>query len=188
MYAVGKIPGGFNKREGRPSQKAILASRLTDRPMRPLFAEGFRNDVQIVNLVMSVDQDCTPEITAMIGTSAALAISDVPFNGPIGGVIVGRINGRVHHQSQSGARCNSTELYCVVSGTRDAIMMVEAEAHEVSEEIMLEAIMFGHEAIKKIVDAINQFVAEVGKPKMAVVLKTWMPKSMPLCASMPKPE
>src|SRR5690606_11288228 len=93
LYAVGKIPGGFIKREGRPSEKAILASRLTDRPIRPLFPEGFRNDVQIVNLVMSVDQDCTPEIAAMIGTSAALSISDVPFDGPIGAVVVGRING-----------------------------------------------------------------------------------------------
>ena len=169
LYAVGKIPGGFIKREGRPSEKAILASRLTDRPIRPLFPEGFRNDVQIVNLVMSVDQDCQPEIAAMIGTSAALSISDVPFNGPIGGVAVGRINGQfvinpdIAEQEQS-------DIYVVVAGTKDAIMMVEAEANEVPEEIMLEAIMFGHEEIKKIVATIEEFVTVAGKDKMEVVL------------------
>lgn len=171
MYAVGKIPGGFNKREGRPSQKAILSSRLTDRTIRPLFAEGFRNDVQIVDIVMSVDQECSPEMTAMIGTSAALAISDVPFNGPVAGVIVGRINGE-YIINPSVEQNEKTEIYVVVAGTKDAIMMVEAEAHEVTEEVMLEAIMFGHEAVKKIVAAIEQFVAEVGKPKMAVKLLT----------------
>jgi len=169
LYAVGKIPGGFIKREGRPSEKAILASRLTDRPIRPLFPEGFRNDVQIVNLVMSVDQDCSPEIAAMIGTSAALSISDVPFNGPIGGVVVGRIDGEfiinptVEQEEKS-------DIYVVVSGTKDAIMMVEAEANEVPEDVMLEAIMFGHEEIRKIVEVIEQFVAIAGKPKMAVKL------------------
>ncbi|MBO9609537.1 MAG: polyribonucleotide nucleotidyltransferase [Paenibacillaceae bacterium] len=171
MYAVGKIPGGYVKREGRPSQKAILASRLTDRPIRPLFAEGFRNDVQIVNLVMSVEQDNSPEITAMIGTSASLAISDVPFDGPIGGVVVGRVDGQFVI-NPTVAQAAVSELYLVVAGTKDAIMMVEAEAHEVPEEIMLEAIMFGHEAIKTIVAAIEQFVAEVGKPKMEVKLHT----------------
>lgn len=171
MYAVGKIPGGYVKREGRPSQKAILASRLTDRPIRPLFAEGFRNDVQIVNLVMSVEQDNSPEITAMIGTSASLAISDVPFDGPIGGVVVGRVDGQFII-NPTVAQAAVSELYLVVAGTKDAIMMVEAEAHEVPEEIMLEAIMFGHEAIKTIVAAIEQFVAEVGKPKMEVHLHT----------------
>jgi polyribonucleotide nucleotidyltransferase len=175
MYAVGKIPGGYNKREGRPSQKSILASRLTDRTIRPLFAEGFRNDVQIVDLVMSVDQDCSSEITAMIGTSAALAISDVPFNGPIGGVIVGRVNGEFVI-NPTEAQCAVTEIFLVVGGTKDAIMMVEAEAHEVSEQIVLEAIMFGHEAIKKIVAAIEQFVAEVGKAKMEVKLHTVDPQ------------
>ncbi|CAH0119860.1 MULTISPECIES: polyribonucleotide nucleotidyltransferase [unclassified Paenibacillus] len=169
LYSVGKIPGGFIKREGRPSEKAILASRLTDRPIRPLFPEGFRNDVQIVNLVMSVDQDCTPEIAAMIGTSAALSISDVPFNGPIGGVAVGRVDGKfvinptVTEEEQS-------DMYLVVAGTKDAIMMVEAEANEVPEETMLEAIMFGHEEIKKIVAVQEQFVEMAGKPKMEVVL------------------
>ncbi|RAV03556.1 polyribonucleotide nucleotidyltransferase [Paenibacillus sp. YN15] len=169
LYAVGKIPGGYIKREGRPSQKAILSSRLTDRPIRPLFPEGFRNDVQIVNLVMSVDQDNSPEITAMIGTSCSLAISDVPFNGPIGGVIVARVNGEfvINPTVEQAA---VSEMYLVVSGTKDAIMMVEAEAHELPEDVMLEAIMFGHEEIKKICNAIEEFVQRVGKPKMEVVL------------------
>lgn len=169
LYSVGKIPGGYPKREGRPTQKAILASRLTDRPIRPLFPEGFRNDVQIVNIVMSVEQDCSPDIVAMIGTSAALSISDVPFNGPIGGVIVGRVDGQFVI-NPTVEQSKASELYLVVAGTKDAIMMVEAEAHEVPEEIMLEAIMFGHEEIKKIVDKIEQFTAENGKPKMEVKL------------------
>lgn len=169
LYAVGKIPGGFIKREGRPSEKAILASRLTDRPIRPLFPEGFRNDVQIVNLVMSVDQDCQPEIAAMIGTSAALSISDVPFNGPIGGVAVGRINGQFVINPDI-AQQEQSDIYVVVAGTKDAIMMVEAEANEVPEEVMLEAIMFGHEEIQKIVATIEEFVSIAGKEKMEVVL------------------
>ncbi len=171
LYAVGKIPGGFIKREGRPSEKAILASRLTDRPIRPLFPEGFRNDVQIVNLVMSVDQDCPPEIAAMIGTSAALSISNVPFNGPIGGVIVGRVDGQFII-NPTVAQEEKSDLYVVVAGTRDAIMMVEAEADEVPEADMLEAIMFGHEEIKKIVDTIDGLVAKAGVPKMEVKLHT----------------
>ena len=169
LYAVGKIPGGFIKREGRPSEKAILAGRLTDRPIRPLFPEGFRNEVQVVAMVMSVDQDCSPEIAAMIGTSAALSISDIPFGGPIGGVIVGRVDGTfvinpTHEQQEK------SDLHLVVAGTKDAIMMVEAEANEVSEEVILEAIMFGHEEIKKIVELQEKFVADNGKPKMEVVL------------------
>lgn len=169
LYAVGKIPGGFIKREGRPSEKAILASRLTDRPIRPLFPEGFRNDVQIVNLVMSVDQDCSPEIAAMIGTSAALSISNVPFNGPVGGVIVGRIDGKFIVNPTVDQE-EKSDMYVVVAGTRDAIMMVEAEANEVSEEDMLEAIMFGHEEIRKIIDSIDQLVVAAGQPKMEVKL------------------
>ncbi len=169
LYAVGKIPGGFIKREGRPSEKAILASRLTDRPIRPLFPEGFRNDVQIVNLVMSVDQDCSPEIAAMIGTSAALSISDVPFKGPVGGVIVGRVDGKFVI-NPTVEQEDKSDIYLVVSGTKDAIMMVEAEANEVPEEDVLEAIMFGHEEIKKIVALQEQFVAEAGKLKMEVKL------------------
>ncbi|MDR9854591.1 polyribonucleotide nucleotidyltransferase [Paenibacillus sp. VCA1] len=169
LYAVGKIPGGFIKREGRPSEKAILASRLTDRPIRPLFPEGFRNDVQVLNLVMSVDQDCSPEIAAMIGTSASLSISDVPFNGPIGGVVVGRVDGQFII-NPTIAQQEISDIYVVVSGTKDAIMMVEAEANEVPEEIMLEAIMYGHEEIKKIVAVIEELVAKAGKPKMEVKL------------------
>lgn len=169
LYAVGKIPGGFIKREGRPSEKAILASRLTDRPIRPLFPEGFRNDVQIQNIVMSVDQDCEPEIAAMIGTSAALSISNVPFNGPIGGVAVGRVNGEFVINPDIAAQ-EASDIYVVVAGTKDAIMMVEAEANEVPEEVMLEAIMFGHEEIKNIVAVIEQLVQIAGKEKMEVKL------------------
>lgn len=169
LYAVGKIPGGFIKREGRPSEKAILASRLTDRPIRPLFPEGFRNDVQVLNLVMSVDQDCEPQIAAMIGTSAALSISDVPFNGPIGGVAVGRIDGQFVINPTIEQQ-NVSDLYVVVAGTKDAIMMVEAEANEVPEETMLEAIMFGHDEIKNIVATIEELVKIAGKEKMEVKL------------------
>ncbi|GGN90227.1 polyribonucleotide nucleotidyltransferase [Saccharibacillus kuerlensis] len=169
MYAVGKIPGGFIKREGRPSEKAILSSRLTDRPIRPLFPEGFRNDVQIQNIVMSVDQDNEPQIAAMIGTSAALSISDVPFDGPIGGVAVGRVEGQFV-VNPTLAQQEVSDLYLVVAGTKDAIMMVEAEGNEVPEEIMLEAIMFGHDAVKEIVASIEQLVEKSGKPKMEVKL------------------
>ncbi|KWX72525.1 polynucleotide phosphorylase [Paenibacillus riograndensis] len=171
LYAVGKIPGGFIKREGRPSEKAILSSRLTDRPIRPLFPEGFRNDVQVLNLVMSVDQDCAPDIAAMIGTSAALSISDVPFDGPIGGVAVGRINGGFVINPDVAQQAVS-DIYVVVAGTKDAIMMVEAEANEVPEDVMLEAIMFGHDEIRKIVAVIEELVAVAGKEKMAVKLHT----------------
>ncbi|WP_438350185.1 polyribonucleotide nucleotidyltransferase [Paenibacillus sp. FA6] len=171
MYAVGKIPGGFIKREGRPSEKAILSSRLTDRPIRPLFPEGFRNDVQIANLVMSVDQDCAPDIAAMIGTSAALSISDVPFSGPIGAVAVGRKDGQFIINPNMADQ-ETSDLYLVVAGTKDAIMMVEAEGDEVPEEAMLEAIMFGHNEIKNIVATIEELVAQAGKPKMAVKLHT----------------
>lgn len=174
LYAVGKIPGGFIKREGRPSQKAILASRLTDRPIRPLFPEGFRNDVQIVSLVMSVDQDCSPEIASMIGTSAALCISDVPFGGPVGGVIVGRVDGEfIINPTVEQAKVS--DVYLVVAGTKTAIMMVEAESDEVPESVILEAIMFGHEEIKKIVAVQEQLVEQAGKPKMEVKLKAVNP-------------
>lgn len=171
LYSVGKIPGGFIKREGRPSEKAILASRLTDRPIRPLFPEGFRNDVQIVSMVMSVDQECPPEIAAMIGTSAALAISDVPFNGPVGGVIVGRVDGQFVI-NPTGDIAEKSDLHLTVAGTKDAIMMVEAGANEVSEDVVLEAIMFGHDEIRKICAVIEQLVEIAGKPKMEVKLHT----------------
>lgn len=169
LYAVGKIPGGFIKREGRPSEKAILASRLIDRPIRPLFPEGFRNDVQVVNTVLSVDQDCSPEIAAMIGTSAALCVSEIPFNGPIAGVIVGRIDGKLII-NPTVAEAEISDVHLTVAGTRDAINMVEAGANEVPEEVMLEAIMHGHSIIQQLVDFQNNIVNEIGKQKMNVVL------------------
>ncbi|MCL6549153.1 MAG: polyribonucleotide nucleotidyltransferase, partial [Alicyclobacillus sp.] len=168
-YAVGKIPGGWIKREGRPSEKAILASRLIDRPIRPLFPSGFRNDVQVVAIVLSVDQDCAPEIAAMIGTSAALHISDIPFDGPIAGVIVGRVDGRfvINPTLEQAQR---SDLHLVVAGTRDAIVMVEAGADQVPEEDILEAVMFGHDAVREIVEQIEQFRERAGVPKREVVL------------------
>ena len=169
LYAVGKIPGGFIKREGRPSEKAVLASRLIDRPIRPLFADGFRNEVQVVSTVMSVDQNCSSEMAAMVGSSLALSISDIPFEGPIAGVTVGRINGEFVINPTVEQNENS-DIQLVVAGTKHAINMVEAGAEEVSEETMLEAIMFGHEEIKKLIAFQEQIVAEIGKEKMEVVL------------------
>jgi polyribonucleotide nucleotidyltransferase len=169
LYAVGKIPGGFIKREGRPSEKAILASRLIDRPIRPLFADGFRNDVQVVILVMSVDQNCAPEIAGMIGVSAALGVSDVPFDKLISGVIVGRVNGEFVINPTT-AQAEASDLHLVVAGTKDAIMMVEAGAKEIPEATMLDAIMFGHDEIRRIVSELEQFVAVAGIPKMDIVL------------------
>jgi polyribonucleotide nucleotidyltransferase len=169
LYAVGKIPGGFIKREGRPSEKAILASRLIDRPIRPLFHEGFRNEVQVVAIVMSVDQDCAPEIAAMIGTSAALTLSDIPFDGPIAGVIVGRVDGEFVI-NPTVEQAEKSDMHLVVAGTKDAIVMVEAGAKEVPESVMLEGIMFGHEEIKRLVAWQEEMRAEAGKPKMEVQL------------------
>ncbi|ACJ34050.1 polyribonucleotide nucleotidyltransferase [Anoxybacillus flavithermus] len=169
LYAVGKIPGGFIKREGRPSEKAILASRLIDRPIRPLFAEGFRNEVQVVSMVMSVDQDCSPEMAAMFGSSLALTISDIPFEGPIAGVTVGRVDGKFVI-NPSVAQMEQSDMHLVVAGTKDAINMVEAGANEVPEEVMLEAIMFGHEEIKRLIAFQEDIAAKVGKEKMEVVL------------------
>ncbi|HBI03664.1 MAG TPA: polyribonucleotide nucleotidyltransferase [Paenibacillaceae bacterium] len=169
LYAVGKIPGGFIKREGRPSEKAILASRLIDRPIRPLFPEGFRNEVQVVNTVLSVDQNNSSEVAAMIGTSAALSLSDIPFNGPIAGCIVGRVDGQFI-VNPTVEQAEKSDIHLVVAGTRDAINMVEAGAHEVPEDVMLEAIMCGHAEIQKIADHIAQFAATYGKEKMEVEL------------------
>lgn len=169
LYSVGKIPGGFIKREGRPSESAILAGRLIDRPIRPLFADGFRNDVQVVATVLSVDQNNPPEIPAMIGASCALCISDIPFNGPIGGVRIGRIdeqfviNPTIEQQEQS-------ELNLVVAGTKDAVLMVEAGAKEVSEDIILDAIEFGHSVIREIVDFQEKIVSQIGKEKRQIKL------------------
>ncbi|UWG98538.1 polyribonucleotide nucleotidyltransferase [Dehalobacter sp. DCM] len=156
FYAVGKIPGGFIKREGRPSEKATLSSRLIDRPIRPLFPEGYRNDVQISAMVMSVDQDCAPDITAINAVSAALTISDIPFLGPIAAVSVGLVDGEFV-VNPSVAQAEQSKLQLTVAGTKDAIMMVEAGAKEVPEDQMLEAIMFGHEEIKKITAFIEEF-------------------------------
>nr|WP_312576166.1 polyribonucleotide nucleotidyltransferase [Sedimentibacter sp.] len=164
LYSVGKIPGGFIKREGRPSEKAILTSRLIDRPLRPLFPKGYRNDVGVVVTVLSVDQDCSPEIAGMIGSSIALTISDIPFDGPTGAVNVGLINDELIINPNSKQR-EETVLNLTVAGTKDAIMMVEAGAKEISEDKMLEAIMFAHEEIKKICDFIEEIRAEVGKEK-----------------------
>ena len=169
MYSVGKIPGGFIKREGRPSESAVLTSRLIDRPIRPLFPDGFRNDEQIIATALSVDQNNPPEIAAMIGTSCALSISDIPFEGPIGGVRVGLIDGAYIINPTIEQQAFS-ELNLAVAGTRDAILMVEAGAKEISEEAMLGAIMAGHDAIKEIVAFQDQMVAEVGKEKREVIL------------------
>lgn len=169
LYAVGKIPGGFIKREGRPSEKAILASRLIDRPIRPLFAEGFRNDVQVISIVMSVDQDCSSEMAAMFGSSLALCTSDIPFEGPIAGVIVGRVDG-AFVINPTVEQAEKSDIHLTVAGTKDAINMVEAGADEVSEEVMLEAIMFGHEEIKRLIEFQEKIMAEAGKEKREVVL------------------
>lgn len=169
LYAVGKIPGGFIKREGRPSERAILASRLIDRPIRPLFADGFRNDVQIISMVMSVDQDCSTEMAAMLGSSLALSVSDIPFEGPIAGVVVGRINNEFIINPTVDELAKS-DINLTVAGTKDAINMVEAGANEVPEETMLEAIMFGHDEIKKVIAFQEKIVAEIGKEKLQINL------------------
>lgn len=169
IYSVGKIPGGFLKREGRPSEHGTLTARMIDRPIRPLFADGFRNEVQVVNTVLSVDQEATPEMAAMLGASIALCISDIPFNGPIAGVNVGLIDGEftVNAGPEDMAR---SEINLEVAGTKDAINMVEADAKEVDEETMLNALMFGHEKIKELIAFQEQIVEAVGKEKIDVPL------------------
>lgn len=169
MYSVGKVPGGFLKREGRPSDRATLTARLIDRPIRPLFAEGFRNEVQITSTVFSVDQDCSPEMAAMLGSSVALVISDIPFEGPIAGVDVGRIDGK-YVINPTIEQAEKSDISLTVAGTYDAINMVEAGAKEVSEEAMLEAIMFGHEEIKRLCEFQQQIIAAVGKEKREIEL------------------
>lgn len=169
LYSVGKIPGGFIKREGRPSESAILSSRLIDRPIRPLFAEGFRNDVQIVATVLSVDHDNPPDVTAMVGASCALCISDIPFNGPIAGVKVGRVDGQFIINPTIEQQ-KSSDLQLIVAGSRDAVMMVEAGANELPEEVILSAIMLGHEAIKELVEFQMKIAAEIGKEKRKIAL------------------
>ncbi|WP_096199407.1 polyribonucleotide nucleotidyltransferase [Bacillus sp. FJAT-45350] len=170
LYAAGKIPGGFIKREGRPSETAVLTSRLIDRPLRPLFPDGFRNEVQVISIVMSVDQNCSSEMAAMVGSSIALSISDIPFDGPIAGVTVGRINNEFLINPTT-EQLEESDINLVVAGTKEAINMVEAGADQVSEEVMLEAIMFGHEEIKRLVAFQEEIQAAVGKEKMEVQLK-----------------
>ena len=169
MYAAGKIPGGFIKREGRPSTEATLTARLIDRPIRPMFAEGFRNEVQVTNIVMSVETDCSPAMAAMLGSSLALSISDIPFDGPIAGVEVGRVNGE-YVLKPTVEQAEQTDIELTVAGTKQAINMVESGAKEVSEEDMLGALLFGFNAIKELVAFQEEIVQAVGKEKMEVTL------------------
>lgn len=169
MYAAGKIPGGFIKREGRPSTEATLTARLVDRPIRPMFAEGFRNEVQVTNIVMSVETDCSPAMAAMLGSSLALSISDIPFDGPIAGVEVGRVNGE-YVLNPTVEQAEQTDIELTVAGTKQAINMVESGAKEVSEEDMLGALLFGFDAIKELVAFQEEIVQAVGKEKMEVTL------------------
>ena len=169
FYSVGKIPGGFIKREGRPTEQAILAARLIDRPIRPLFAEGFRNEVQVINTVLSVDQDCTPEMTALFASSLSLCISDIPFDGPVAGVVVGRVDGEFVI-NPSVEQLEKSDITLSVAGTRDAINMVESGSKEVSEQDMIDAIMFGHDAIKELIGFQDEIVKEIGKEKIVVEL------------------
>ncbi|EGP5323535.1 polyribonucleotide nucleotidyltransferase [Enterococcus faecium] len=169
MYAAGKIPGGFIKREGRPSTEATLTARLIDRPIRPMFAEGFRNEVQVTNIVMSVETDCSPAMAAMLGSSLALSISDIPFDGPIAGVEVGRVNGE-YVLNPTVEQAEQTDIELTVAGTKQAINMVESGAKEVSEEDMLGALLFGFDAIKELVAFQEEIVQAAGKEKMEVTL------------------
>ncbi|MFT6286612.1 MAG: polyribonucleotide nucleotidyltransferase [Alcanivorax sp.] len=164
-YAVGKIPGGFFKREGRPSEKETLTSRLIDRPIRPLFEDGFMNEVQVICTVMSADSDIDPDIPAMIGTSAALAISGAPFNGPIGGARVGFTEAGGYMLNPTYSKLADSKLNMIVAGTKDAVLMVESQAQELSEDQMLGAVLFAHQEMQVVIQAINELVAEAGKPR-----------------------
>ena len=164
LYAVGKIPGGFLKREGKPSEKAVLAGRVIDRPVRPLFPKDLRNDISLLLTIMSVDPDCSPEITAMIGASIALSISDIPWNGPIAGVFMGLVDGEIVVNPTAEQRAKS-DLELTVAASEGKVVMIEAGANEVSDEVMFEAIMKAHEECKGVVAFINQIVSEIGKPK-----------------------
>ncbi|WP_227935854.1 polyribonucleotide nucleotidyltransferase [Alkalihalobacillus deserti] len=170
LYAAGKIPGGFIKREGRPSERAILTSRLIDRPIRPLFPDGFRNEVQVISIVMSSDRNASSEMAAMIGSSLALSVSDIPFDGPIAGVTVGRLDGNFIINPTT-EQLEQSDIDLVVAGTKQAINMVEAGADQVAEEVMLEAIMFGHEEIKKLIAFQEEIASAVGKEKSEIKLK-----------------
>lgn len=164
LYAVGKIPGGFIKREGRPSEKATLTSRLIDRPIRPLFPDGYRNEVQVISTMMSVDQDCSTEIAAMVGSSIALSISNIPFSEPIAGVHVGRVDGEFVI-NPTVAQEEKSDIDLTVAGTKSAVNMVEAGADEVPEDIMLEAIMFGHQEIIRLIEFQETIIEAVGVQK-----------------------
>ena len=164
MYAVGKIPGGFNKREGKASEHAVLTSRVIDRPMRPLFPKDYRNDVTITNTVMSVDPECNPEVVAMIGSSIATSISDIPFDGPISATMVGLVDGELVFNPTS-AQKQVSDLALTVASTREKIIMIEAGANELPEEKMLEAIFAAHDLNKEVIAFIDTIVAECGKPK-----------------------
>ncbi len=170
FYSVGKIPGGFIKREGRPTDAATLTARLIDRPIRPMFSDGFRNEVQVVNTVLSVDNECSPEMTALFGTSLSLGISNIPFNGPVAGVTVGKIDGELVINPGAELMEKST-INLTVAGTKDAINMVESGSKEVSEEEMLEALMFGHEYIKELCAIQEDIISEIGEDKIDVELK-----------------
>lgn len=165
LYAVGKIPGGFVKREGRPSEKAILSARVIDRPLRPLFPKTFRNDIQVITTILSVDQDNTPDILAINGASIALCISDIPFEGPVGAVSVGFVDGK-YIINPTLEEAQNSDLRLVLAGTKDAVLMVEANADEIDEDEMLKAILFGHEEIKRIVEFQEEIIREIGKEKM----------------------
>lgn len=169
LYSVGKIPGGFIKREGRPSDSATLAARLIDRPIRPMFSENFRNEVQVINTVLSVEQDCSPEMTALFGSSLALGISNIPFDGPVAGVIVGKI-GKEYIINPTVEQAEESTINLTVAGTKDAICMVEAGSKEVSEKEMLEALMIGHEHIKMLCEFQEKIISEVGQEKVEVEL------------------
>lgn len=175
MYAVGKVPGGFIKREGRPSEHATLTARLIDRPIRPMFPDGVRNEIQIVNTVLSVEQDCPPEMAALLGTSIALGISDIPFNGPVAGVNVGRVDGELII-NPTVEQNETSDINLSVAGTKDAINMVESDAKEVNEEDMLAALLFGHEAIKEMVAFQEKIVATCGKEKFELTIAETIPE------------
>ncbi len=175
QYSVGKIPGSFLRREGRSGEHATLSARLIDRPIRPLFADGFRNEVQIVATVMSVDRDNTPEMSGMLGASLALCISDIPFDGPVAGVYVGRVDGKLIIDPTQEEK-EKSDIDLAVAGTEEAIMMVEAGAAEVPEEEMLDAIMFGFEAIKELCRFQKGIIEKIGKPKRDIQLYAPDPK------------
>ena len=169
QYAAGKIPGGFIKREGRQTELATLSARLIDRPIRPLFPKGFKNDVHVVATVLSVEKDNTPDVTAIIGASVALNISNIPFAGPVAAVIVGMVDGELII-NPTLEQLHKTDMHIAIAGTKDAIMMVEGSANQVPEETILEAILFGHEEIKKVVAFQEPIIQELGKENLQVIV------------------